>query len=294
MIGILYALVPMFAWGSIGFVAAKLGGKPQEQTFGMTLGAFVFATVVFLIIRPQLTVPVFLIGMAGGVLWSIGQSGQFHGMRYLGVSVAGPLSGGSQMVLSALIGVFAFHEWVKGIQFVLGFIALLLLILGFWLTSKRDGENSYLPEHHHPVKGLISMAYSTLGYVIYVVLFNNLAGLWFGIHFDTLTIIFPMSIGMIIGAVLLAGGRIRWTVAVAKNTAAGVLWGVGNVFMLLAANTAGLAIAFTFSQLGALVTIVGSIFFLGERKTRKEYIYLCIGATFFVLGAVLLAVVKSQ
>lgn len=29
MQGILYALVPMFAWGSIGFVSNKIGGKPN-------------------------------------------------------------------------------------------------------------------------------------------------------------------------------------------------------------------------------------------------------------------------
>ena len=47
MEGILYALVPMFAWGSIGFVSNKIGGKPSQQTFGMTLGALLFALVVW-------------------------------------------------------------------------------------------------------------------------------------------------------------------------------------------------------------------------------------------------------
>ena len=44
------------------------------------------------------------------------------------------------------------------------------------------------------------------------------------------------------------------------------MWGVGNIFMLLAAAKAGLAIAFSFSQLGVVISIVGGILFLGETK----------------------------
>ena len=43
---ILVALVPMFAWGSIGLVSAKLGGDANQQTLGMTIGAF-FAGRIF-------------------------------------------------------------------------------------------------------------------------------------------------------------------------------------------------------------------------------------------------------
>ncbi|CAD0147854.1 protein of unknown function [Streptococcus thermophilus] len=47
MQGILYALVPIFAWGAVGLVANKFGGDANQQTLGMTLGAFVFALIVF-------------------------------------------------------------------------------------------------------------------------------------------------------------------------------------------------------------------------------------------------------
>ena len=38
---IVFALIPMFAWGSIGLVSGKLGGDANQQTLGMTIGAFV-------------------------------------------------------------------------------------------------------------------------------------------------------------------------------------------------------------------------------------------------------------
>lgn len=110
MEGILFALVPMFAWGSIGFVSNKIGGKPSQQTFGMTLGALLFALVVWLVVRPEMSMKLWIFGILGGIIWSVGQTGQFHAMQYMGVSVANPLSSGSQLVLGSLIGVLVFHE----------------------------------------------------------------------------------------------------------------------------------------------------------------------------------------
>ncbi|GBG97489.1 GRP family sugar transporter [Lactococcus termiticola] len=294
MTGILFGLVPMIAWGSIGFVANKIGGDAKQQTLGMTLGAFVFALIVFLIRQPHLSWPIFLIGLVGGFIWAIGQSGQFHAMKYMGVSIAAPLSSGSQLVLGSLIGVFAFHEWTKSIQFTLGFIALIALVIGFYFSAKQDPENNMVTEERHYTKGLIALTYSTIGYVAYVILFNNLSDLWFHVKFDTLTIILPMSIGMMIGAYALAGFKVKIEKVVFKNLFVGLMWGVGNIFMLLTAATAGNAIAFSFSQLGVIISTLGGIFFLGEKKTSKEIRYITIGTLLFILGAILLTVVKAQ
>lgn len=294
MQGVFLALVPMVAWGSIGFVANKFGGNAKQQTLGMTLGAFVFALIVFLFRQPQLTLPIFVIGFIGGLIWSIGQFGQFNSMKYMGVSVASPLSSGTQLVLGGLIGVFAFHEWTKQIQFILGFIAMIVLVIGFYFSAKRDPESTVIHENHNYGKGLTALTYSTLGYVAYVILFNNLSALWFNIHFDTLTIILPMSLGMITGAVAMGGGKIKLEKYVFQNMIVGIMWGVGNIFMLMAAAEAGNAIAFSFSQLGIIISTIGGILFLGEKKTKKELRYVAIGMILFVLGALLLAVVKSK
>jgi glucose uptake protein len=79
-----------------------------------------------------------------------------------------------------------------------------------------------------------------------------------------------------------------------KNIFVGLMWGVGNIFMLLAASMAGNAIAFSFSQLGVIISTIGGILFLGEKKTKKEITYITIGTILFIVGALLLAVVKSQ
>jgi glucose uptake protein len=294
MIGLVLALVPMIAWGSIIFVSSKIGGNADQQTLGMTFGAFVFALAVFIVRRPILDLTTIAIGLVGGCLWALGQNGQFNAAKFMGVSVAGPLSSGSQLVIGSLIGVLAFGEWSKPIQFLLGTVALVILVIGFQYSSRKDPNAKAIPQHHDLRKGLRSLAYSTFGYISYTVLFNNLAAIIFRVKIDTLTVILPMSVGMMLGAWAVSGGRIKLETVVFKNIPVGLMWGVGNVFMLLAAHQAGLAIAFSFSQLGVIISTIGGILFLGEKKTKLELRYIMIGTGLFVIGALLLAVVKAQ
>ena len=271
MQGILFALIPMVAWGSIGFVSNKIGGKPDQQTLGMTLGALLFAFVVWLFVQPEMSVTLWVVGIIGGMLWSMGQNGQFRAMQYMGVSVGNPLSSGAQLVFGSLIGAIVFGEWSKPVQYTLGIIALLL-------------ETSELTDFG---KGFRALTYSTVGYLSYTILFNNI------MKFDALAVIFPMAVGMVLGAVMFMKFNVKFETVVIKNAIVGLMWGVGNIFMLLAAAKAGLAIAFSFSQLGVIISIMGGILFLGETKTRKEMRWLVIGIACFVLGAVLLGIVKS-
>ncbi|CRH93402.1 Putative glucose uptake permease [Chlamydia trachomatis] len=288
MEGIILALIPMFAWGSIGFASSKIGGKPTQQTFGMTLGALAFAFVVWLVVRPEMTWQLWVFGIIGGILWSVGQSGQFQAMKHVGVSIAGPLSSGAQLVLGSLVGAFLFHEWTKPMQFVLGMSALTLLVIGFYFSSKQDqSDDNQVGRSVDLPKGFRALAYSTVGYVSYAVLFNNI------MKFEALAVIFPMAIGMVLGALLFMSFKVDLDILVIKNGSVGLLWGIGNIFMLLAAAKAGLAIAFSFSQLGVIISIIGGILFLGETKTKKEMRWVLIGIACFVAGAVLLGIVKT-
>lgn len=288
MEGILYALVPMLAWGSIGFVSNKIGGNPNQQTFGMTLGALVFAVCVWLMIRPEMTITLWLVGIIGGILWSIGQNGQFNAMKFLGVSIANPLSSGSQLVLGSLIGAIIFNEWKTATQFLLGIIAIILLVIGFYFSSKTEKMSQNENKLLNYSKGFKALTYSTIGYISYTVLFNNI------MHFEAFSVLLPMAVGMCIGSTIFMNFKISLEPVVLKNSLVGIMWGIGNIFMLLAASKAGLAIAFSFSQLGVIISIIGGIFFLGEHKTKKEIQWVITGIALFIIGAILLGIVKSS
>ncbi len=136
--GILIALIPAIAWGSIGLVSGKLGGNAYQQTLGMTFGALVFGIGTFLVAQPTLDAKVWLFGILSGLFWSLGQSQQFQAMKYIGVSLTVPMSTGMQLVANTLAGALLFAEWQTTKMVVLGLLALFALIAGAVLTSRTE------------------------------------------------------------------------------------------------------------------------------------------------------------
>ncbi|EPH93642.1 MULTISPECIES: GRP family sugar transporter [unclassified Enterococcus] len=285
---ILIALVPMLAWGSIGLVSGKIGGDANQQTLGMTIGAFLFSLIVFFVVGPTITPWVFLIGFLSGLAWSVGQNGQFHGMKFMGVSVGLPLSTGFQLILNTIAGAVFFHEWTKTKDFVYGFLALALLVLGAYLTARRDKNAA--PDTDNKMfdfaKGFRALIYSTIGYGVYTIIIN-----WAGL--DALAVILPQSIGMILGASFFAFKKVKMDQYVWKNMASGLLWGLGNICMLLTVKSLGLAVGFSLSQMGIIISTLGGIFILGERKTKKELVYVVTGCILVILGGILLGYMKT-
>jgi glucose uptake protein len=103
-----------------------------------------------------------------------------------------------------------------------------------------------------------------------------------------------MSVGMIIGASFLAWNR--KTVVdqyVFRNIITGLLWGLGNVCMLYAVSKLGLAIGFSLSQMGTIISTLGGIFLLGEKKAKREMVYVIGGCVLIIVGGLVLGYMKA-
>lgn len=284
--GFLLALIPAIAWGFIGLVSGKLGGNAYQQTLGMTFGALVFGIGTLIIMRPVLDTKIWLLGIVSGLFWALGQGQQFQSMKYMGVSMTTPISTGMQLVATTLAGALLFHEWRNGRDVTLGILALVLLIVGATLTSRCEQTDDFTTQSD-VAKGLRTLLISTVGYAGYTIIVN--AG-----HLGALAVVMPQSIGMIIGALLMGIGHQPFAKATAKNILTGLLWGIGNVFMLLSMANVGLAVSYSLSQMGIVISTFGSIYLLGEHKTRKEMIWVSCGSALVILGGVVLGIMKAK
>ncbi|GKT03417.1 GRP family sugar transporter [Furfurilactobacillus entadae] len=292
--GILIALIPVVAWGSIGLVSGRLGGSAAQQTLGMTMGAVVFGIIAWFIYQPALDAKVWIAGTLSGLLWVVGQSGQFTAMKAIGVSKTIPLSTGLQLAGNALVGVLIFHEWVTGKQYTLGTIAVIALIIGATLTSRRDKRNVQPEESDNTAAGARALTYSTVGYVIYTGIIKSFEK-WGGVGDPTKfthAVVLPQSIGMFIGAlvfvIMIGARREMWQLPTWKNIITGLFWGTGNLFMFLATVKVGLAVAYSMAQMGIIISTFGSIWLLGERKTHWEMVNIVIGSVLIIAGGIML------
>ncbi|WP_044640583.1 GRP family sugar transporter [Risungbinella massiliensis] len=288
---ILLAIIPAITWGSIVLVSVKLGGDEYSQTLGITIGALLFSIGIYWFSNPNLSWTVLIVGAISGFFWVIGQLNQLATVRYLGVSKTVPISTGMQLVATTLFGVLIFREWTTTIKIVLGSVALVLIIVGVLLTSieEKEKQNSNTEEADSRKKlrkGILTLLISTAGYLVYVVIIR-----WFEV--DGFAAILPQGVGMVVGAILLTARHRPWNRYALRNILAGFIWATGNLFLFLSQPKVGVAISFSLSQMGIVISTFGGIFFLGEKKSRRQMVFITIGSLLIIAGGVCLGFAKS-
>lgn len=305
----LIAIIPSVCWGSLGLLSTKFGGNTSQQTLGLTYGGLFFGIICYVCwVLPRnyyIDSKIVLIGMISGVLWTIGQAFQFLAIKSMrGVSVAVPLSMTSQLVGNALLGAAVLGEWQSWQQWLAGIIAIALIVLGALMIQKKDASDS---ENSSTVnkKGILQITISTLGFMGYFIAPRLMQG-WMSVPSDVITagrgvnymvaIIFPQSVGMVIGAYLYVflisheakhlHATVTW-----KNAIVGVVWAIGNIamFVSIANPRLGQAVATTLSQLGFIVGAFGGILFLHEHKSALQMRMIVGGSVLALLGAVLIS-----
>ena len=314
---ILIALIPALAWGSTGLVTTKMGGTAAQGTLGMTFGAFVFGMLTLgLFVVPQAGMEfafnprIWIVGFVSGLFWAVGTAGQFVGFKKLGVSVGNPLSTAGQIVSNALMAAAVLGEWTTGRMWTFGLLAIAAVVIGAIFTALPDSKAPAEVNPQHDFKGgLVAVLISTIGYMMYFVfpnLLNKIGYISNAVHnrhdgLDYMTaIVGPQSIGQVLGAFIIViffmkEGKTMFQKGTWMNIVTRLVWALGNVFMFIStANpNIGQATASTLSQTGIIVGTFGAIYLLGEKKSKRQMVFVVIGAILVVIGAIMIAKLKT-
>ncbi|MDM5298649.1 GRP family sugar transporter [Bacillus pumilus] len=280
--GILYALLPALFWGSIVLISVKLGGNAYQQTLGITLGAFLFSIVAFLIKMPEMTPPIIAVSFVSGIFWSIGQMNQLSSVAFLGVSKAVPLSTGMQLVSTTLFGVLILKEWQTLTVILIGTCAIVFIIAGAIMTSVGQKQTSGNDGGQFK-KGMLILLVSTAGYLGYVVILR-----WFEV--DGWSALVPQSIGMLLSSLAIGFKQQPFSKYTFKNMLTGLVWSTGNIGLLLAIPLIGVAVSFSLSQTGIVISTLGGIYILKEKASKTSFVI--IGCLMIIAGGVLLGITK--
>lgn len=308
-IAFIIAIIPSLCWGSLGILSTIFGGNASQQTVGLTYGGLLFGLLTYFgWVVPHhyfMDSKLIWIGLISGILWALGQAFQFLAIKTMhGVSIALPLSMTSQLIGNALLGAALLGEWTSIQQWVVGIIAIGLIVSGVLMIQKRDNKNKATPSGVN-CHGLFQVLVSTLAYMGYFItprlmqrwlhISNNIVTAGHGINY-MVAIVLPQSIGMVIGAYLYVflishetkylHARPTW-----QNVIVGVVWALGNVtmFISIANPRLGQATATTLGQLGFIVGAFGGIFILHEHKTRWQLKMIVGGSIIALIGAVIIS-----
>lgn len=283
---ILIALLPALFWGSVVLINVLVGGGPYNQIRGTTFGALIIGIILLLTGNAEFGDPtIIIVGLISGAFWALGQGYQLKSISLIGVSKTMPISTGLQLVSTTLFSAVFLGEWSTGTQVTLGLLAMVLLVIGIAITSIK-GKNEASESTKNFGKAMPILLISTVGYVVYVVIAQI-----FGV--DGMNALFFQSIGMAIGGLILSAKHETSIKSTVWNLIPGVIWGIGNLFMFYSQPKVGVATSFSLSQLLVIVSTLGGIFLLGERKDKRQMTGIWAGIVLIVIAAFVLGNIKG-
>ncbi|MDN7015598.1 GRP family sugar transporter [Lactiplantibacillus plantarum] len=277
---IVWMLLPAIAWGMLPLIVSQLGGRPVNQIFGTAVGTLIASLVVQLIVHPAINVISFIMAMIAGAFWIIGQLGQYTGYANVGVSKTMPISTGLQLVGTSLVGVFLFGEWSTTIAKLVGGLGVLLLVIGVIMTSIQDRQEVTGSNQRRTIVMLIV---TTIGFIVFNAIPKALSA-------SGIAIFLPESVGMMVAVIvymLVSGqGRIVAERASWLNIIGGLVFSVASLTYIVSVSQNGVNTAFVVSQLSVVLSTLGGMVFLHERKSKRELVLTLSGLVLIVIGAV--------
>lgn len=278
---VLIALLPAIGWGLIPLIVNRVPhSQAVNQILGVGLGATLVGIIVTLIQRPAMELGVSILALISGALWSVGQVGQSFSYTRIGISKTMPLSTGLQLVGNTIIGVLIFGDWKTSSQYVIGIFALILIVIGVTLKAVTGKDASKKVS----VKDLGLLLSTTAGYWVYSAFPNAVSA-------NAQALFLPQMMGILLGATLYLLFTKRISAYTEKaswlDMFAGIAFGVGAYAYIFSAQMNGITLAFIYSQLSVIISTVGSMVLLSERKYGQELISTLVGLLLIVVGAAL-------
>ncbi|WP_270312372.1 ribose/proton symporter RbsU [Vagococcus fluvialis] len=284
---LLIGLGPLFGWGLYPTIASKIGGKPVNQILGSTLGTLIFA-IIFSVSQgiSLATGTDLLLGILSGIGWASAQIITFYCFGLIGSSKAMPVTTAFQLLGASLWGVIALGNWPGISAKIFGGLALILIIVGasltVWTEEKSDENTSVLK------KAVIMLAIGEIGYWGYSAApqATSLTGQ---------EAFLPQAIGMVLVAVIYSLVLSVKTkeksafieVVSYKHIFSGFFFAFAALTYLISAqpDMNGLATGFILSQTSVVLATLTGIWFLGQKRTKKEMTMTLIGLALIIVAA---------
>jgi putative ribose uptake protein len=291
VVALLIGLGPLIGWGLFPTIASKFGGKPVNQIIGTTIGTLIFAGVFYLSTGHSFPTGIDLFfAILSGAGWSFGQIMTFKAFEYIGSSRAMPVTTAFQLLGASLWGVFALGNWPGISHKIIGFGALIVILIGarmtVWSEKTEATSSNYLK------KAVVILLIGEIGYWLYSAApqATDIGGK---------AAFLPQAIGMVIVAVVYGlvnmkkenafTNKITWLQIIS-----GFFFAFAALTYLISAqpDMNGLATGFVLSQTSVVLATLTGIYFLNQRKTSKEMVITIIGLVLILVAATVTVFIK--
>ncbi|MBF2261230.1 ribose/proton symporter RbsU [Staphylococcus capitis] len=291
IIALLIGLGPLLGWGLFPTIASKFGGRPVNQIFGATVGTLIFAIILDVV--KGIGIPggmALIFSIISGAGWAFGQIITFKAFGLVGSSRAMPITTAFQLLGASLWGVFALGNWPGIANKMIGFVALIVILVGARMTVWSEKSEQEYSQNLR--KAVVLLLIGEIGYWVYSAApqATDIGGL---------KAFLPQAIGMVIVAVIYAlmnmnkGNAFKEAVSW-KQIISGFFFAFAALTYLISAqpNMNGLATGFVLSQTSVVLATLTGIFFLNQKKTPKELMITIVGLVLILIAASVTVFIK--
>lgn len=285
---LLIGLCPVIGWGLIPTIATKIGGRPVNQILGTTLGTFIFALIFSMATKTALPEGKDLIfSLLSGIGWASAQIITFKCFELVGSSKAMPITTAVQLLVTSLWGAFFLGDWPGITGKLIGIFALILIVIGakftVWTEVKDDKEAALLK------RAIFLLSIGGIGYWAYSAAPQATS-------VDGMASFLPQAMGMLLVASIYSG-VLSFTEKNKKSAflekvsylqiISGFFFAFAALTYLISAqpNMNGLATGFILSQTSVVIATLTGIYFLGQKKTKKEMKVTLLGLALIIVAA---------
>lgn len=283
--GIIYTILTILFFGSWAVPTKTLKIDPKIQAFWLTVGHFLLTVIIFLVFARQLiNIDQFFWPFVAGILWAIGITSGYIGIKHLGITRALGLWIPIVIITSALWGLIFFGE-AKDLgsqKLAQTIIAIGLLIsAALFLIFSSKGENKL----GNIKAGIIASI--TLG-LIHGSFFVPLRASDLPIFVSFV----PLTLGMIATTstiVIVNKLKLNYDFfKIFRMLLAGIILGSGNYTAILTIQHLGVAQGYPLTQLAIIVNTLWGTLLFKEATTTRGKILIAIGVTIAIIGAYIL------
>ncbi len=291
MVALLIGLGPLIGWGLFPTIASKFGGKPVNQIIGTTIGTLIFASAFYIFTGRDFPTGMDLFfALLSGAGWCFGQIMTFKAFEYVGSSRAMPVTTAFQLLGASLWGVFALGNWPGLTNKLIGFAALVVILIGarmtVWSEDSKEARNNDLK------KAVVILLIGEIGYWLYSAApqATDIGGK---------AAFLPQAMGMVLAAVIYGlmtmkkdnpfNKKVTWLQIIS-----GFFFAFAALTYLISAqpDMNGLATGFVLSQTSVVLATLTGIYFLNQRKTQKEMLVTIIGLVLILVAATVTVFIK--
>lgn len=289
--GILLSMVSAIAWGLNSVLLRWMQSEPAWQTLGSSVGNLMISALVFPWCGIWGIAPTSVaVSFMSGVTWAVGMYLHVSSIPLVGISRAVPICGGFQVVFNSLFGWLVMGELPDSPLGRVSTIAGVVLIVVSMLFVA--GPKGALNTEERCRRGLLLPVMAAIVFSLYIAPVRYL-------RIPGEIAALPQAVGMVTGSVGLTWLRNRSGVSLPLRKfpfrvicLPGLIWGIGNVLLLLALPRIGISVSFALTRLSVVISSCFGVFYFREAETEQSLSVLLAGLM-SILGSMATSIANS-